>query len=140
MALQDKYKVILDTASQHGVRNFKAVEQDGVLYIDGLASTETVKDALWSAYEQVDPMYSNSDLMMNIEVAAMIPGARAKVMTKSSNLNIRKQPSTESGIVGKAKHHGHVTLIAKADDKWWQIRTDEGVVGFCYGDYLSAEG
>ena len=37
MALQDKYKELLDTARSVGVTNLQAREQDNVLYIDGQA-------------------------------------------------------------------------------------------------------
>jgi uncharacterized protein YgiM (DUF1202 family) len=122
--LQDKYRALITAAANQGVSGFSAREQEGVLYIDGMAPSASVKDSLWDIYEAIDPNYASRDLMMNLNVAKMAPGARAKVVTQSSNLNIRKEPSTTAGIVGKAKHRGYVTLIAKTDDLWWQIRTD----------------
>ena len=35
MALQDKYKTLIDTAKSAGVSNLQVREQNGVLYIDG---------------------------------------------------------------------------------------------------------
>lgn len=76
---------------------------------------------------------------MNINVSAMAPGARAKVVTEKSNLNIRKGPGTDQPIVGKAAHHEMVTLVSKTNDQWWLIRTDDGEEGYAYASYLSVE-
>ncbi len=46
MALQDKYKELLDAAASSGVSNLQVREQDSVLYIDGEAPTGAVKDQL----------------------------------------------------------------------------------------------
>ena len=81
---------------------------------------------------------SSGDLMMNLDVKADA-GASLKVTTDSSNLNIRKTPSTESEIVGKAGHNEIVTLVEKTDDSWWKIRTKDGEEGYAYAQYLSPE-
>ena len=36
MALQDKYKELLDAAKASGVNNLQAIEKDGVLYVGKL--------------------------------------------------------------------------------------------------------
>ena len=46
MALQDKYKQLIDAAQQAGVSNLQVREQDNVLYIDGTAPSAAVKDQL----------------------------------------------------------------------------------------------
>ncbi len=55
MALQDKYKELLDAASTAGVSNLQVREQDNVLYVDGDAPTGEVKDQLWDVYNKIDP-------------------------------------------------------------------------------------
>lgn len=140
MALQDKYKELIDTATAAGVNGLNVREQDGVLYIDG-ATTGTVKQQLWDTYERLDPNYSSGDLVMNINsVAGISEGAKLKVTTNSSNLNIRKGPSTNDEIVGKAARHEVVTLISKANDQWWLIKTDNGEEGYSYTQYLTPLG
>jgi len=81
---------------------------------------------------------AGGDLMMNIDIKADI-GARLKVTTETSNLNIRSTPTTEGEIVGKAAHHEIVTLLEKTDDSWWKIRTADGEEGYAYAQYLSPE-
>ena len=105
--------------------------------MDGVAPNGAVKNQMWSIYEKLDPNFRASDLVMNVTVANMQPGQQAKVTTASSNLNIRKGPGTDQPIVGKAAHGEIVTLVNKADEQWWQIKTKDGEEGYSYAQYLS---
>src|SRR3954447_19531293 len=136
MALQDKYQQLINAAQTSGVNNLQVREQDNVLYIDGEAPTGQVKDNLWNIYNKIDPDFRAGDLVMNINVATMVAGAKATVATESSNLNIRKGPGTDQPVVGKAAHNASVTLISKTNDQWWLIRTDAGEEGYAYAQYL----
>src|SRR5215831_18757078 len=98
MALQDKYKQLLDTAKTIGISNLQAREQDNVLYIDGVAPNGAAKDQLWNIYGKIDPDFRAGDLVMNINVSSMAPGGKALVTTETSNLNIRKGPGTDQPI------------------------------------------
>jgi uncharacterized protein YgiM (DUF1202 family) len=139
MALQDKYKELVDTAGTLGVANLQVREQDNVLYIDGEAPTGAAKDQLWAIYGKLDPDYRSGDVVMNINVSSMAPGGKATVTTDSSNLNIRKGPGTDQPIVGKAAHSEIVTLVSKTNDQWWLIRTDAGAEGYAFAQYLSSQ-
>lgn len=137
MALQDKYKELVDAANVSGATNLQVREQDNVLYIDGDVPNGAAKDKLWDIYSKLDPDYRSGDLIMNLNVTSMAPGAKAKVTTTSSNLNIRKGPGTDQPIVGKAAHHEVVTLVNKGDAGWWEIKTDKGVEGYASAQYLT---
>jgi Bacterial SH3 domain len=139
MALQDKYKALVDAATGAGVANLQVREQDNVLYIDGEAPSGAVKDQLWEVYNQIDPDFRAGDVVMNINVSTMAPGAKALVTTEKSNLNIRKGPGTDQPIVGKAAHNEIVTLVSKMNEQWWLIRTDAGEEGYAYAQYLSPQ-
>lgn len=139
MALQDKYKQLVDTATASGVANLQVREQEGVLYIDGEAPSGSVKDQLWDIYGKIDPNFLSGDVVMNVNVATAVAGAKAKVTTEKSNLNIRKGPGTDQPIVGKAAHNEIVTLVSKANDQWWLIRTDDGEEGYAYAQYLTVQ-
>jgi len=139
MALQDKYKELVDAAKASNVTNLQVREQDNVLYIDGVAPTGNVKDSLWDIYNKIDPDYRAGDLVMNINVATAVAGAKAKVTTNTSNLNIRKGPGTDQPIVGKAAHNEIVTLVSKTNDQWWLVRTDKGAEGYASAQYLAVE-
>ena len=140
MALQDKYKELTDAATTSGVSNLQVREQDGVLYIDGVAPSGSVKDQLWNIYGKIDPDFLSGDVVMNVNVAPAAPGTKAKVTTEKSNLNIRKGPGTDQPIVGKAAHHEIVTLVSRTNDQWWLVRTKDGEEGYAYAQYLTPEG
>ena len=139
MALAEKYKELTEAAVASGVTSLQVREQEGVLYIDGEAPTGAVKDSLWSVYDKIDPNFMSGDVVMNINVSAMAPGAKAKVTTERSNLNIRKGPGTDQPVVGKAAHHEMVTLVSQTSELWWLIRTNDGEEGYAYAQYLTPE-
>ncbi|HTF30823.1 MAG TPA: SH3 domain-containing protein [Flavitalea sp.] len=139
MALKDKYHQLISSATAVGVTNLQVGEQDNVLYINGEAPDGKAKDTLWDIYNQIDPDFRAGDLILDINVSNAVAGAKAKVVTETSNLNIRKGPGTDQPIVGKAKHHEFVTLVSKTNNQWWLVRTDAGEEGYAYAQYLSVE-
>ena len=139
MAVQSKYAELINAAKQAGVGNLQVREQNNVLYIDGEAPTGAVKDNLWEIYNKLDPDYKSGDLVLDVKVAPMAQGTKAKVVTESSNLNIRKGPGTDQPIVGKAAHNSIVTLLSKTNDQWWLVKTDEGEEGYAYAEYLTPQ-
>ena len=137
MALQDKYKELIDAATAAGTTDLQVREQDGVLYVDGAANGAT-KQQLWDLYEKIDPDYASGDLVMNINsVSGVTEGAKLKVTTNRTNLNIRKGPGTDQDIIGKASRGEVVTLVSKENDQWWVIKTDDGEQGYCFTQYLT---
>jgi uncharacterized protein YgiM (DUF1202 family) len=139
MALQDKYKELIDAANASGVTGLQVAEQDGVLHIDGVASSGAVKDKLWEIYGKIDPNFLAGDVVMNVNVADAASGTKAKVTTESTNLNIRKGPGTDQPIVGKAAHNSYVTLISKTNDQWWLVKMATGEEGYAYAQYLTPD-
>jgi len=139
MSLQAKYKSLTDAATQAGAQNLQVREQDGVLYIDGTVPSAAAKDQLWQKYGEIDPEFRGGDLVMNVKVAMDASTSKVKVVTESSNLNIRKGPGTDQPIVGKAAHGEMITLLSKSNDQWWLVRTNDGEEGYAYSQYLSAE-
>ena len=136
MALQDKYRELIDTAKNSGVRNLQVSEQNNVLHVTGEAPNAQVKDTLWNVYNKIDPDYRAGDLVLDVNTNATA-GSKAKVVTQSSNLNIRKGPGTDQPVVGKAAHNEVVTVLNKANDQWSLVRTDKGEEGYVYSQYLS---
>lgn len=66
MAVQDKYQSLIDLANQLGVSGLNTREDNGVLYIDGVAGSASAKQQLWDEYNRIDPDYRSGDLVMNI--------------------------------------------------------------------------
>jgi len=139
MALQDKYKALTDAATAAGITDLAVREQDGILYVDGTAADGATKDNLWEIYNQIDPNFTSGDLVLNVNVAIDAAVTHAKVVTQSSNLNIRKGPGTDQPIVGKAAHGEIITLVNRSNDLWWLVRTKDGEEGYCYAQYLEAQ-
>jgi uncharacterized protein YgiM (DUF1202 family) len=139
MALQDKYKALTDAATAAGVTNLAVREQDGILYVDGTTADGATKDNLWEIYNQIDPNFSSGDLLLNVNVSLDAAVTHAKVITQSSNLNIRKGPGTDQPIVGKAAHGEIITLVNRSNELWWLVRTTDGEEGYCYAQYLEAQ-
>ncbi|MCT1526372.1 MULTISPECIES: SH3 domain-containing protein [Sphingobacterium] len=136
MSLQNKYKVLIDTANTSGIEGLQVAEMDGVLQIRGTAPNADVKNKLWDIYNQIDPNFLSGDVVMNVDVSTAVTGQQVRVITESSNLNIRKGPGTDQPIVGKAAKDEVITLISRANDQWWLVRTKDGEEGYCYAQYL----
>lgn len=136
MALLDKYKVLIDTANTSGIDGLQIAEQEGVLQIRGTAPNADVKNKLWDVYNQIDPNFLTGDVVMNVDVSTAVTGTQARVITESSNLNVRKGPGTDQPIVGKAAKDEIITLVSRANDQWWLVRTKDGEEGYCYAQYL----
>jgi nucleoid-associated protein YgaU len=65
-SLRGKYEKLINAATNYGISNLQVRQQDNVLYIDGTASSEDVKNKLWDIYNQIDPDYRSGDLILNI--------------------------------------------------------------------------
>lgn len=138
MALSEKYKALTDAAAAAAISDIQVREQDGVLYIDGTAPSGAVKDQMWDLYGKIDPNFTGGDLILNINVAMDAAVTKVKVVTESSNLNIRKGPGTDQPIVGKAAHGEVITLVSRSNNQWWLVRTEDGEEGYAYAQYLEA--
>jgi len=136
MALQEKYKELIDIAQASNVSDLQIAENNNVLYINGNTNAFT-KTKLWDSYSKIDPDFIAGDLVLNIDAPELAAGTKLKVVTASSNLNIRSGASTTDAIVGKAAHHEIVTLVNQTNEQWWEIKTEQGEQGFAYTQYLT---
>jgi nucleoid-associated protein YgaU len=64
--LQEKYQSLIDLANQLGISGFNTREENGVMYVDGVAGSAEHKQKLWDEYGRIDPEYRSGDLVMNI--------------------------------------------------------------------------
>ena len=86
MAIQDKYRELVTAAQSAGVSNLQVREQDRVLYIDGVAPSEEIKQKLWDIYGKIDPDYRSADLVMNVKVVQGAGGIKEYVVVSGDNL------------------------------------------------------
>ncbi|HEV8270977.1 MAG TPA: LysM peptidoglycan-binding domain-containing protein [Chitinophagaceae bacterium] len=87
MALKDKYSEVVNAANAAGVTNLQVREQGNVLYIDGVAPSEDVKQKLWDIYGRIDPDYRAADMVMNITVARSNGGTKEYTVVKGDSLS-----------------------------------------------------
>lgn len=132
MVLTEKYKELIALAQQHGAT---VTDAGNVLKIEGEVQSADIKNQLWDVYGRIDPDFRSADVVLSVKVNAPA-GGKVKVVTQSSNLNIRKGPGTDQPIVGKAAHGAIITLVGKANDQWWLVRDNDGEEGYCYAQYL----
>ena len=132
MALADKYKELVDLARQYGA---SVSDEGNVLRVNGEVPSAAIKDNRCEIYDRIDPNFKSNDLVLDVNVQAA-DGSKVKVVTRESNLNIRKGPGTDQPIVGKAAHGDTITLISKYNDQWWYVRDNDGEEGYSYAQYL----
>lgn len=138
MSLTDKYSSVVAAAQNAGVQNLSVKEQDGILYISGSTQSTATKDLVWNALGAIDPSFTASDINIDVQVKGLEVGVSLTVITESSNLNLRKEPSTEAEVVGKAAKGEAVTLVEMTSNDWWKVKTKDGEEGYAYTRYLKA--
>ncbi len=112
MALQEtKYKALVDAAQAEGVSDLQVREQDGVLYIDGTAASSASKQKLWDTYEALNPDFRDSDLVLNLAVAA---GASETYTVKSGD-NLSKIAKKYPGLTWKDIYEANKDKIKNPD-------------------------
>lgn len=110
MSLQDKYKELIDSAAALGVNELQIREQDNVLYIDGRANSEIVKDKLWDVYGRIDPDFRSADVVMNITVTES-PSTEYTVVSGDSLSKIGKA----YGVTWQAIYEANKNVIKNPD-------------------------
>jgi len=106
----------------------------GVLSITGTVHDRETADA---AVEVLKKAPGVTEVKNYLEVEDLTTqNIMMKVITRSSNLNIRKGPGTNYEIIGKAAHASTVQLIKKMYNGWYYIKSADGVYGFCSTTYL----
>ncbi len=128
------YNSILSSAGV-SIPNLGVSLEKGILTITG-----TVPDGVTAekAVAALKKMPGVTEVRNYLEVEDLTSkNIMMKVVTKSSNLNIRKGPGTNFEIVGKAAHHSQVQLIKKMYNGWYFIKAADGTEGFCSTDYLA---
>ena len=52
-------------------------------------------------------------------------------------LNIRTSPSTKSAVRGVIDNRDVVKILEDRTDKWYRIRTEDYIEGFCMTEYIT---
>ncbi len=130
---QNNYGDILKRSGIN-IPNLWVQDVDGTLTIAGtVPDMQTAEKAV--AALKAQPGVVNVVNLLEMEDLTS-KNIKMKVITKSSNLNIRKGPGTDYEIVGKAAHESQVQLIKRMYNDWYFIRTEDGMEGFSSANYL----
>lgn len=127
------YTAVLQTAGIT-IPDLKVVNTSGKLTISG--TVDSAEDAEKTvATLKAQPGVTEVVNLLEMEDLTS-QNLKMQVVTQESNLNIRSGPGTIFDIAGKAAHNSMVQLIKRMYNDWYYIKTDQGVEGFCYKDFL----
>ena len=123
MKLQQKYDELVQVARSSGVQNLQVREQENVLYIDGQAPTQEVKQKLWDVYGKIDPNYRSADVVMNIAVSPITPAPAMKEyeVVKGDNLS---KIGKRFGVSWKEIYEANKNVISDPDliQPGWKLK------------------
>ncbi|HVG14886.1 MAG TPA: LysM peptidoglycan-binding domain-containing protein [Chitinophagaceae bacterium] len=123
MALRAKYQQLIDTATQSEVTNLQVREQGNVLYIDGNAPSEEVKQNLWDLYNKIDPDYRAGDLVLNVNVFGQTTSSESEEYEVVSGDSLSKIGS-RYGVNWKQIYEANRDVISDPDliQPGWKLK------------------
>jgi len=126
MALRAKYQQLIDTATQSEVTNLQVREQGNVLYIDGNAPSEEVKQNLWDLYNKIDPDYRAGDLVLNVNVFGQTTSRASEEYEVVSGDSLSKI-GAKYGVSWKQIYEANKDLISDPDliQPGWKLKIPE---------------
>ncbi len=111
MALQDKYKELIQYASGNGITNLNIVEQESVLYVTCTAPNHQAKDHIWNLYEKADPEMRSADMVLNVTVDQSVP----ETYEVKSGDNLSKIAKNYSGVSWKDIYEANRDILKDPD-------------------------
>jgi nucleoid-associated protein YgaU len=123
MKLQDKYAELISTAKSTGIKNLQVREQENVLYIDGQAPSQEVKQKLWDVYGKIDPNFRSADVVMNVAVSPITPAPAMQEyeVVKGDNLS---KIGKRYGVSWKEIYEANKNVISDPDliQPGWKLK------------------
>lgn len=136
--LEETTSPVTAALNKVGLTTITPSAQSGDISLTGTAANAQEAQNAIDIAKAVNGVTSVASAITVNGVAHVGSGAKLKVDTISSNLNIRDEPGMNGNIIGKAAHEEIVTLIEKTASDWWKIRTDDGEEGYAASEYLAA--
>jgi len=87
--LKNKYRSVLDTMQQKGVRLTHVHVQDNKLFIQGAAPSQEIKNEVWNQIKAVDPSYSDLTCDLTIDPSLAPQKAQAAAATAGGSTSAR---------------------------------------------------
>jgi nucleoid-associated protein YgaU len=123
MKLEQKYDELIRAARSAGVENLQVREQENVLYIDGQAPSQDVKQRLWDIYGRIDPNFRSADVVMNVAVSPRTPAPAMEEyeVVKGDNLS---KIGKRYGLSWKEIYEANKNVISDPDliQPGWKLK------------------
>lgn len=143
--LQETANQITETIQ--GASNITVTVNDKIATLSGTVEDEATKRKVESSVQSVDGIES---VVNNIKVVLPPPPVVVKpeveevsdqlvVATRKGKLNVHSKPGVQEYVITVVDHGETLTLLEKISEKWWLIKTDSGVEGYCYSPYLEEQ-
>ena len=127
------------TASIDGTSDVTVVVDKQIATLSGVVEYEATKQkvASWvSAIEGMESVVNNITVVppppIVMEPAVKKATDQLIVATRKGKLNVHNKPGVEEYVITVVEHGETLTLLDKTSDKWWRIKTERGVEGYCY--------
>lgn len=135
-------------SSTQGASNVSVTVNDQIATLRGTVEEETTKQKVASSVSAIEGIESVTN---EIEVVPPPPPVVIEepveekksdqliVATRKGKLNVHDKPGVEEYVITVVDHGETLTLVEKTSDKWWRIRTENGVEGYSYSPYLEEQ-
>lgn len=134
------------TATIQGAGDVTVVVDKQIATLSGVVEDEATKQKVMSSVSAIEGVKS---VVNNITVVPPPPVVVEPVVvkvpdqlivaTRKGKLNVHDRPGAEEYVITVVDHGETLTLLEKTSDKWWRIKTESGVEGYCYSPYLEEQ-
>ena len=135
------------TATIEGASDVRISVTDHIATLSGTVEQEVTKQRVQSSIVAIEGIKS---VVNNIRVVPPAPiiveepvvekvTDQLIVATRKGKLNVHNKPGVEEYVITVVDHGETLTLLEKTSDKWWRIKTENGVEGYCYSPYLEEQ-
>lgn len=132
------------TATIPGASDINITVDDHIATLSGTVEDEATKQKVESSLVAIKGIKSVTNnikvvpppLPVVVEPVVEKPSDQLIVATRKGKLNVHNKPGVEEYVITVVGHGENLTLLEKTSDKWWRIKTENGVEGYCYSPYL----
>ncbi|NLZ95958.1 MAG: BON domain-containing protein [Bacteroidales bacterium] len=135
------------TATIQDASDVKIKVNDHIATLSGTVEEEATKQRVETSVLAIEGVKS---VINNIKVLPPAPVVVEKhvvekvsdqltVATRKGKLNVHNKPGVEEYVITVVDHGETLTLMEKTTDKWWHIKTENDVEGYCYSPYLEEQ-
>ena len=135
------------TATIPDASDINITVNDGIATLSGTVEEEATKQRIASSVLSIEGVKS---VVNNIKVVPPAPvvveepvvekvSDQLIVATRKGKLNVHNKPGVEEYVITVVNHGETLTLLDKTSDKWWRIKTENGVEGYSYSPYLEEQ-